>query len=47
MGLVKSAFSVTQRREVPVYRVKEFHHMHDGGSARKLNMLEQQYVHVK
>jgi hypothetical protein len=47
MGFGKSAFSVTQGRVVPVYRVKEFQHVHDRESARKFNMLEKQYVYVK
>jgi hypothetical protein len=46
-GFRKSAFSVTQGRVVPVYGVEEFCHVHDGESARKLNMLEKQYVYVK
>jgi hypothetical protein len=46
-GFRKSAFSVTQGRVVPVYGMKEFHHVHDGEFARKLNMLERHYVYVK
>jgi hypothetical protein len=36
LGFRKSAFSVTQGRVVPVYGMKEFHHVHDGKFARKL-----------